>query len=150
MKKKRVTKKLIGYCGLCCLDCHGYTQKIPDLARDLRKELRASKYEKFADSMAGMSFGKAFKDYACCYQVLGMMLKFRCNKTCRGGGGDPFCKVRKCCVKKDLKGCWECSEFEKCSKLDFLRGVHNDAHIKNLRILKKKGEETFLKAKRNW
>jgi hypothetical protein len=33
---------VIAFCGLCCLDCHGYTGKIADLARDLRKELRAA------------------------------------------------------------------------------------------------------------
>jgi len=43
---------LVTYCGLCCLDCHGHTGKIADLARDLRKELRQAKYEKFADAIA--------------------------------------------------------------------------------------------------
>jgi hypothetical protein len=39
-------ENMITYCGLYCGDCHGYQQKIPDLARDLRKELRQSKYKK--------------------------------------------------------------------------------------------------------
>ena len=43
---------LVTWCGLCCLDCHGHTGKIADLARDLRKELRQAKYEKFADAIA--------------------------------------------------------------------------------------------------
>ncbi|MGB3340744.1 MAG: DUF3795 domain-containing protein [bacterium] len=150
MKNKKVSKKLIAYCGLCCLDCHGFVQKIPDLARDLRKELRASRYERFANFMAGTSFGKIYKDYACCYQVLGAMVRFRCHKGCRDGGGNPFCKIRKCCIKKGFKGCWECGDFEQCKKLDFLKGVHEDAHIMNLRILKKRGEIAFLKTKRNW
>ncbi|MDW7732324.1 MAG: hypothetical protein SCH66_07835 [Methanolobus sp.] len=50
-------EKLIAYCGLCCLDCHVYQQKIPDLARDLRKELRSSKYKKFADCISESGFG---------------------------------------------------------------------------------------------
>jgi len=33
-------ENLIAYCGLYCGDCHGYQGKIPDLARDLRKESR--------------------------------------------------------------------------------------------------------------
>lgn len=150
MKQTRASKKLIAYCGLCCLDCHGFVQKIPDLARDLRKELRASNYMQFANFMAGTSFGKVFKDYARCYEVLGAMVKFRCHKGCRGGGGNPFCKIRKCSTKKGLKGCWQCGEFEVCKKLDFLKGVHDDAHLKNLRILKRKGESAFLKSKRLW
>jgi hypothetical protein len=150
MRKRKLDKTLIAYCGLCCLDCHGYVQKIPDLARDLRKELRAAKYAKFANFMAGTSFGKGFKDYSLCYEVLGAMVKFRCHKGCRDGGGNPFCKIRKCCIKKEYTGCWQCNDFEDCKKLDFLKGVHDDAHLKNLRILKKKGESAFLKSKRNW
>jgi len=147
MKNK---KKLVAYCGLYCGDCHGYQQKIPDLARDLRKELRQMKYKKFAQFLATNKFGKVFKDYDKCYQVLGAMLRFRCNKGCRDGGGNPFCKIRKCCQKKKLKGCWQCEEFENCKKLDFLCAVHDNGHIKNLKILKKKGIEEFLKGKRNW
>lgn len=150
MKKKNKNEKMIAYCGLCCLDCFAYKQRVPDLARDLRKELRASKYIKFANYMAGMSFGRVFKDYDTCYQVLGAMVGFRCHKTCRGGGGNPFCSVRKCCNKKKITGCWLCEEFETCKKLDALKGVHDDGHIKNLRILKKKGEAAFLKSKRFW
>jgi hypothetical protein len=29
---------LIGYCGLYCGDCPGYTQTVANLARDLRKQ----------------------------------------------------------------------------------------------------------------
>ena len=60
-----MTKKeedLIAYCGLYCGDCHGYQQKVPDMARDLRKELRASKYKKFADFLSQEKFGETFKD----------------------------------------------------------------------------------------
>ena len=77
-------KSLVAYCGLCCGDCHGYSGKIPDLARDLRKELRKSRYEIFAEFISTFSFGKDFKNYQECYKVLGAMVKFRCRKGCRG------------------------------------------------------------------
>jgi len=140
----------IAYCGLCCLDCHGFQQKIPDLARDLRKELRKTKYKKFADFISQDKFGKAFRDYDKCYEVLGAMVKFRCKNGCKNGGGNPFCKIRKCCRKKGIEGCWECDLFETCEKLDFLKPVHDEGHIKNLRKIKRKGKEEFLKGKRNW
>ncbi|MDD2891048.1 MAG: DUF3795 domain-containing protein [bacterium] len=143
-------KNLVTFCGLCCLDCHGFKQKIPDLARDLRKELRSSKYEKFANTMASNNFGKSFKGYDTCYEVLGAMVRFRCHKGCRNGGGPPFCKIRQCCQKKEIQGCWECSDFENCKKLDFLKSTHDDGHIKNLKIIKKNGISGFLKGKRNW
>jgi len=89
-------ENLIAYCGHYCGDCHGFSGKIPDLARDLRKELRASRYDKFAGFISTFSFGKNFKEYEECYKVLGAMVKFRCRKGCRKGGGSPFCKIRIC------------------------------------------------------
>lgn len=143
-------EELIAYCGLYCGDCHGHQQKIPDLARDLRKELRKSKYKKFADAISTNSFGQAFREYDRCYEVLGAMVRFRCHKGCRAGGGPPFCKIRKCCQKKGVSGCWECPEFVSCKELDFLRPVHDDGHIKNLKVIKNKGPEEFVRGKRHW
>ncbi len=143
-------EELVAFCGLYCKDCHGYNGVIPDLARDLRKELRSSRYDKFAEFISTYSFGKDFKDYEQCYKVLGAMVKFRCKKGCRGGGGSPFCKIRVCAQKKGLEGCWECDEFVDCKKLSFLDGVHGDAHIKNLRAIKKKGKDGFVEGKTLW
>jgi len=142
-------KDLIAYCGLYCGDCFGYRQKIADLARDLRKELRQSRFAKTAESLSEVSFFKAYKNYPQCYEVLGAMVRLRC-KSCRAGGGPPFCKMRSCCQKKGIDGCWQCDEFETCQKLDFLKANHDDAHIKNLRILKKKGVDAFTNGKRYW
>jgi hypothetical protein len=141
---------LIAYCGLYCGDCHGFSGKIPDLPRDLRKELRASRYDKFAEFISTFSFGKDFRNYEECYKVLGVMVKFRCREDCRDGGGSPFCKIRKCAQKKGIEGCWLCEMFESCKKLDFLIPVHGDAHIKNLRAIKRKGKDVFLQGKRLW
>jgi hypothetical protein len=78
------------------------------------------------------------------------MVKFRCRKGCRNGGGSPFCKIRICAQKKEIEGCWLCDEFEGCKNLEFLVSVHGDAHIKNLRAIKRKGKDGFLKGKRLW
>jgi hypothetical protein len=141
---------LIAYCGLYCGDCHGFSGKIRDLPRDLRKELRAPRYDKFAEFISTFSFGKDFRNYEECYKVLGAMVKFRCREDCRDGGGSPFCKIRKCAQKKGIEGCWLCEMFESCKKLDFLIPVHGDAHIKNLRAIKRKGKDVFLQGKRLW
>ena len=143
-------ESLLAFCGLYCGDCHGFQQKIPDLARDLRKELRRSKYNKFAAFLSDHSYGKAYKKYEDCYAVLGAMVKFRCNKGCRNGGGNPWCKIRKCCQKKELAGCWVCTEFEDCKKLAFLEPVYGDGHIKNLKKLKSVGIAKFITGKKYW
>lgn len=150
MTEKIKDEELIAYCGLYCADCHGYTGVIPDLARDLRKELRSIHYDKFAAFISTYSFGKDFKKYDECYKVLGAMVKFRCRKGCRSGGGSPFCKIRNCAQKKKLDGCWECAEFETCTKLDFLNDVHGDAHIKNLKQIQKNGKELLVSGKSLW
>ena len=139
-------KNLIAYCGLYCGDCFGYKGKVADLARDLRKELRQ---EKFDIAVKGIPF-KEFEHYKECYDVLGAMVRLRCKSACSGGGGNPFCKVRKCCQKKGIEGCFQCDEFETCEKLDSLKVNHGDAHIRNLRRIKKKGADGFLKGKRDW
>ena len=143
-------ENLIAFCGLYCGDCHGFLGKIPDLARDLRKELRRSRYDKFAEFISTYSFGKDFKNDDECYKVLGAMVKFRCRRGCRAGGGSPFCKIRKCAQKKEIEGCWLCESFETCDKLDFLNRVHGDAHRKNLRTVKRKGKDGFVNGKRLW
>lgn len=143
-------EKLIAYCGLFCGKCFSYRQKIADLARDLRKELRQTRFDKTAESLSTLSFFKVFKEYPSCYDVLGAMVKLRCKNACRNGGGNPFCAIRKCCVKKGFEGCWQCDEFEDCSKMDFLKANHGDAHLKNLRKIRRKGKEEFLKSKNYW
>jgi len=149
-EKPKESRGLIAYCGLYCGECPSYLGKIADMARDLRKELRQAKFAKQAEGMSRISFFSTFKDYPTCYEVLGMMVRLRCGKGCRQGGGNPYCKARSCCRRKGIEGCWQCHEFETCSKLDFLCDIHDDAHIKNLKKLKKAGVDAFLAGKKFW
>jgi hypothetical protein len=133
------------YCGLYCDDCPFGTGVIPDLARDLRKELRANRFSEVAKALPFPEF----KKYEDCYEVLGAMVKLRC-KGCRGGSRSNFCNIAKCVQKKEFEGCWECDLFTDCKKLEFLEDVHGDAHIKNLRAIKKNGVDAWAEGKRNW
>lgn len=142
--------QLVAYCGLYCGDCYRYKGRLADMARDLRKEMRAEKFSDTAVKMAESAFFKAFKNYPECYEVLGEIVKLRCKRSCRGEGGPPVCKIRECCRKNGIDGCWECDDFETCKKLYFLKPYHEDAHIKNLRLLKKSGVESFIDGKRYW
>jgi len=150
MTEGKGKKKYIAYCGLYCGECPWYTGKIADLARDLRKELRDTRFDKLAEFISDFPQFSVYKNYPQCYEVLGSLMKGRCKKACQEGGGPLSCTVRKCCQKKDISGCWECGEFEKCEKLDFLKHGHGDAHLKNLRIIKRKGADAFLSGKKHW
>ncbi len=141
---------LIGYCGLYCGDCVGYTQTVANLARDLKGELRRHRFDKMADMLAKVPIFKEFKDYDKCYNLLGTMMKMRCKEVCRGNGGPPDCKIRNCVRRKKIKGCWQCDDFQMCKKLGLLEEHHGVAHLKNLRKLKRQGSAAFLKGKRYW
>jgi hypothetical protein len=143
-------EELVAYCGLYCGGCFSYQGKVADLARDLRKELRSSRFDKTAESLSKLSFFKTFEDYPQCYEVLGAMVKLRCRKGCRNGGGNPTCAIKVCCNRKGYEGCWECGEFAECKKMEFLKTNHGDAHIKNLRNINKKGIRGFLEGKKLW
>lgn len=133
------------YCGLYCGDCAFGTGRIPDLARDLRKELRANRFDKVAEVIPFPEF----KKYSDCYEVLGAMVKLRC-KGCRGGSRSKFCNIAGCAMKKGLDGCWECADFESCQKLVFLEPVHGDGHLKNLKAIRKSGVDAWAEGKRHW
>ena len=139
---------LVAYCGLYCGSCFIYQGKIADLARDLRKELRMTRFRRFA-TMISKHF-KPYGNYDQTYELLGMMVKLRCKRTCRNGGGPPSCRIRNCCLKKKYEGCWECDTFERCQKLEFLKAVHADAHLRNIRKIKKTGIDRFLKGAKYW
>ena len=139
---------LVGYCGLYCGDCFYYKGEIADLARDLRKKLRENKFSQASQVLT--KYLKDFQNYEECYKVLGAMVSLRCKRGCRNGGGDPWCKVRACCRKKSIMGCWECRDFETCSKPDFLKPIHGDATIRNVKKIRKHGVASFLKGEKHF
>ncbi len=143
-------RELVGYCGLYCGDCFAHNGVIADLAKDLRKELRAARFADTAEVLASVPIFKAFAGYPQCYDVLGAIVRFRCKRACRGGGGDPRCPIRLCCEGKNLAGCWLCDEFGACAKLRVLERLHGDAALRNLRVIKRRGVGAFIKGKRHW
>jgi hypothetical protein len=138
--------ELIGYCGLYCGTCPSYTQVAADLARDLRNELRKGKFDKAADFLAKMPAFAAFKNYKEGYGLLGAIMKIRCKHGfCRPGGWDSRCKIRRCARQKKLVGCWQCDEFESCSKLKALEVTGDTTHLKNLRKIRRLGPARFVR-----
>ena len=137
---------LIGYCGLYCATCPGYTQVPANLAKELRAELKKGKFEDVADFLAKMPVFGAFKYYKQGYDLLGAIAKMRCQ-GCKKGGGGPSCKIRICAKEKKFSGCWECGKFENCKKFVFLLEGNDKTYLKNLRKIKKSGVAAFVKEK---
>ena len=121
---------LMTYCGLDCSTCFGYTKTISEAAKGLRRTMRAEKVKQVWPSMPFLGDYDAFK------KDLDALAGLRC-RGCLEGGGNPFCKIRKCCLKRGYRSCAQCDEFESCEKLAFLELGHKDEHLKNLRKLSK-------------
>ncbi|MBM3332581.1 DUF3795 domain-containing protein, partial [candidate division WOR-3 bacterium] len=135
----RMTTKTLGYCGARCPTCFAYRKNVSEAAKALRRELRA---EKLKESWKEFPF---LADYASFKKSLDGLAMLRCTKMCRGGGGNPWCKIRRCAqarmqvrsqsanckvqnggqtghqqrtrAVKGLAGCWECEESDACKKL---------------------------------
>ena len=137
--------RMTAYCGLYCEECTFHTGSIPDLARDLRKELRRVRFDKVSEVIPFLDA----EVYEQTYEFLGNLVKLRC-KGCKISARSQFCGVAQCAVKKGYEGCWECSEFATCSEMDFLVPVHGDAHVKNLRKIKKVGVKEWAAGNPLW
>jgi len=141
---------LIGYCGTYCGTCPAYTHSIANLAKDLRQELHRSKCDKAAPALAKIPAFSAFKHYQQFCDLLGTMMKMRCKKPCRTGGGSAECRIRICIKKNRLPGCWQCDDFPTCKTLEALEeyGDVDKTYLKNLRKIKRQGLAAFARAQR--
>ena len=148
--KENPESELVSYCGLYCPDCPLYLGKISDIARKLRRELRRVEYDRFAKYISKLPAGKQFENFKECYDGLGAIMKFRCEKGCRQSGGTENCQIRECCQDQNLEGCWQCSQYEHCAKLDALNSLHQNAHRRNLKIIQEKGVNEFSKGNKHW
>lgn len=121
---------LMAYCGLDCSTCFGYTKTISEAAKGLRRTMRAEKVKQVWPSIPFLGDYDAFK------KDLDALAGLRC-RGCLEGGGNPFCKIRKCCLERGYRSCAQCDEFESCGKLTTLEPGYKDEHLKNLRRIQK-------------
>jgi len=140
----------IAHCGLDCEECFGHTGRIADLARDLRAELRKARFDRIAESLSAELFFQVFSDCPASHERLGALVKLRCKRMCKGGGGAPYCKIRRSSQGKGPAGCLEYGEFETCDNLRTPVAAHNDAHIRNLKKLRRSGIEGFISGPKHW
>ncbi|UCG92708.1 MAG: DUF3795 domain-containing protein [candidate division WOR-3 bacterium] len=141
-------KKLLAYCGLYCSDCAGYSGEIVEAAKIFKNKLTKYKFERTAKYL----FSKPLKDYNKFIKMLDFISDLKCSTICRDRKEEETtCTIRKCCIEKEYYACHECSDFEKCDKLQTMVGLHRDSCVKNLRAIKEMGVEKWItEAKRYW
>jgi hypothetical protein len=149
--------------GLICCDCLFYKSEIYDTARKLRNVIKDSQLDIFLNKITknegwepiakhlskdGAEIAKyfeAFKKLPNFLYVLDGLIQLQCKKTCREAGGCSMgevthrCEAVKCVKSRGYDGCWQCSEFESCEKLNFLKRGYGKTIEDNLSTIKKKG-----------
>ncbi|UCH51973.1 MAG: DUF3795 domain-containing protein [Chloroflexota bacterium] len=126
----RQDKNLIAYCGLNCAECFSYKMTVSEDAKNLRRELRAAKLKNSWKEIPFLGEYEPFK------KSLDGLAMLRCPKGCRGGGGNPWCKIRKCCQKKGFWSCADCNLTESCEKLAVISIGYKNRNLKILKELK--------------
>ena len=103
--------KYVTYCGLYCKQCANMTY-IPQQAKALYNTLKREGFDFF-----GPYGSEKFNDFWDYLQQLAD--QDRTIPGCRGGCGDPNCKVRICAREKDVEICVYCDEYP-CGNFEML------------------------------
>jgi len=99
--------ELIACCGLYCRLCDYYTGKIRDSARRLLEVVeKHTELKIFAETSKAFDF----EDFVRGVKWLSYEMS-PCVGGCRAGGGWRDCPLRKCCIERGLRFCFECESF---------------------------------------
>ena len=160
-------KRFVCPCGLTCCDCLFYKNEIYETANKLKELIMENGLDKFllgcsnekswgamgehldlndneTHDILGKRFG-IFKQIPEFMSVLDGITTLQCKTTCqeaRGcsvGGDTHKCKALKCLENNGYEGCWQCSEYEICGKLGFLKNGYGYVIEENLTIVKEEG-----------
>jgi hypothetical protein len=158
-------KKYICACGLNCSDCLFYKKEIYETAGKLRELIKESQIDTFLSIMSKAEVNssvarhlnesperfyenfKMFNKLPDFLEVLDGIIGIQCKTTCQESGGCSMCGATKecatikCVKEKQLNGCWECSENEKCTELAFQRASYGRTVDENFRIINEQGIE---------
>lgn len=162
-------KKMVCPCGLTCCDCLFYKSEIYETAYKLKELIIKNELDKFLprcsskgsiDAMAEHldlsgnqmreGIGKqleVFRQMPEFMKVLDGIIDLQCKTTCQEAGGCSIggnkheCKALKCIKTKGYEGCWQCTEYENCDSLKFLKNGYGYVIEDNLRTVKEKGVE---------
>ncbi len=133
---------LVAYCGINCKDCRERGFRRSKLGQEFKKALEELPLDVFKQLMPG------FEDIDKVMKFLDTFGNFTAMQTCctckDHPCGDPQCQIRTCVKKKGYRTCAECSDYQSCSKLDFLK-PHHETLISDLDYIKENGFNNYSK-----
>ena len=126
----------VAYCGRYCRPCHSHKDAMREAAAQLLALLTTHMgVTKSIDRQGG--------DHKAVIKGLEILSKYACKLNCKGGGGFRSCAIRKCCRSKNLRFCFECTEFP-CQQNWGKWKSFSDQEIQRLQEMKEKGVETWI------
>ncbi|MFZ5955116.1 MAG: DUF3795 domain-containing protein [Nanoarchaeota archaeon] len=108
----------LAYCGLYCPKC--YKNAISKSANKLKYLLKSTSIFN-STHMPSKEFQKELET----------LISLKCSRPCKENN-EKDCPIKKCCIEKKIKGCWECKNYENCKNL-------KPQFIKNIRLIQKCG-----------
>ncbi|NQT24072.1 DUF3795 domain-containing protein [candidate division KSB1 bacterium] len=134
-----MTKDDIAYCGLDCSVCQSKFAEVRKKIESLDDAFETVNMEAIAKVIPFMRFNYFG------YKKLAQFYKQECP-GCRNKGGNPFCSIRKCAIKKGYFTCAECDEL--CGKFKALFKVHTDNEIQNnIQHIRENSIESMVQSK---
>ena len=131
----KLSIKDIAYCGLNCRMCN-LTTILPETAQKLYQIMKDDGWEFF-----GSIVHKEFNDF---WKVLNSLAGLQENcPLCKGGCGNPDCKLRICAREKGLEVCAFCNSYPCADLQEFQKGRYTFLEANNL-SLREKGLERWL------
>lgn len=135
--------ELVAYCGIYCRLCDYYTGRIRDSARNLLEIVKShGELKLFADTAKAFDFENFVKGLEWISDEISP-----CVGGCRGGGGWGDCPLRKCCIEKGVKFCYECNDFSCETLKNFPKRVDELDEIKKIALeswIKQKLQQTLV------
>ena len=130
-------KEDIAYCGLDCKLCKSKFADIREKISSLDEAFEKVNMKEIAKAIPFMKF--KYRGY----KKLTNFFSQECP-GCRHKGGNPFCGIRKCAIKKGYFTCAACDDF--CKKFKTLFKIHLDNEIQtNIKQIKEHGIDAIVK-----
>ena len=142
----------VAYCGLFCGQCIIRNGKISERSNKLLEIFKTEEFQKLVIGLPKFfhEINIESNEYETCIKFLKTMTFLDCNELCKKTGGTSKCKIKNCCIEKNIEGCWICDDFENCEIIDSLTPIHQKANIKNIKNIRKNGMRSFLKGEKYW
>ena len=165
-------RKYVCACGLICSDCLFYKKDFFEAANTMKNLIDEYRFDFFYNLLSRkevnaqiaehLNQDKAeFQDMFTIFEkmpdfvkTLEAIIKIQCKNTCREkngctiGGITHSCEVIECVNKKNIEGCWKCSENKTCTKLSFQKKSYGKTITENFDKLEKEGMDS-LKSRGN-